>query len=129
MLFPYVNESAFWETYHRFSRSGKKKIRNSWLGLLNMILAMATSTGTRDGQSMQDRYSQSEIYFNRAKALCLDHMLSGASIETGEISIVLWQREGMPWLIVSSPGHAAHDAVSSRDSQVYQDLGHSRSRS
>jgi hypothetical protein len=97
MLFPYINEHSFWETYGTLQKYGRRSVRTSWLGLLNMVLAMATSTHTDSGLNMEQRYSQSEVYFNRARALCLDQMMTGASVEAGErsqvtVSQVFWQR-------------------------------------
>lgn len=84
MLFPYINEQQFWETYEAFQQSGKNSVRTPWLGLMNMVLAMATSTHTNSGLSTAQRYAQSETYFKRAKAICLDKMMTGASVEAGE---------------------------------------------
>lgn len=84
ILFPYINEQRFWETYEAFQQSGKSRVRTPWLGLMNMVLAMATSTHTNSGLSTPQRYAQSETYFKRAKAICLNRMMTGASVEAGE---------------------------------------------
>lgn len=93
MLFPYINEAKFWDTYGTLIGAGRKAttIRHSWLGLLNMILAMATSTAVTGAITMEDRYSQSEVYFNRAKTLCLDQMLTGASVEAVQVMLLMTQ--------------------------------------
>jgi hypothetical protein len=84
MLFPYVNEQRFWETFSTLQKHGIQSVQRSWLGLLNMIMAMATSVQLNKGFDMLQRFSQSEVYVNRAKALCLDHMNPEASVEAGE---------------------------------------------
>ena len=83
LLFPYIHERRLWETYRHLQKSGMKSVRNSWIALLNMILAMATCTQTSNGLTMEQRYSRAEIFFNRAKALCLDQMIECPSVETG----------------------------------------------
>jgi hypothetical protein len=128
MLFPYINERVFWEDYHVFSQSGKRSIRKSWLGLLNMILAMATSTGTRKDMPMEDRYSQSEVYFTRAKTLCMDHMLTGASVEIGKDKPLLRTLGANVDEDAFSSGYATHDPIPTRHTPFDQDLGYTRSR-
>lgn len=70
--------------YRNLYKSGIKSARSSWVALLNMILAMATCTHTSSGLTVEQRYSRSEVFFNRAKALCLDQMIECASVETGK---------------------------------------------
>lgn len=93
MLFPYIHEGRFWDTYGSIMRSGRRSAgaRSSWLGLLNMILAMAISTAVEEGVTMKDRYSKSEVFFNRAKTLCLDQMLTGASVEAVQVMLLMTQ--------------------------------------
>ncbi|KAM5343695.1 hypothetical protein ACJ41O_012232 [Fusarium nematophilum] len=91
MLFPYINEQRFMATYRNLQASGHRSVRHSWLGLLNMILAMATSTETRSGLTMEQRHSRSEVFFNRAKALCLDQMMAGASVEAVQAMLLMTQ--------------------------------------
>lgn len=84
LLFPFVHGPSFLETYHRVKATQFRKFRRSWLGLLNAILAMATVTsasGTR--LEAADRAAKAEVFYMRAKALCLDQMLNGATLETG----------------------------------------------
>ena len=42
-LFPYIDKEAFLQRYHELASSNIRTVRRSWLGLLNMILAMSTS--------------------------------------------------------------------------------------
>ncbi|CAG9983774.1 unnamed protein product [Clonostachys byssicola] len=91
MLFPYINEQRFWATYSKLQKLGPTSVRKSWLGLLNMIMAMATSTRARSDVDMEQRYSQSEVYFNRARTLCLDGMNPEASLEAVQVMILITQ--------------------------------------
>lgn len=92
-LFPFVHGPSFVDTYRRVKGLGFRRFRRSWLGLLNAILAMATVTspsssrnasgGVGGGVSAAERAARAEVFYERAKALCLDQMLHGASLETG----------------------------------------------
>jgi hypothetical protein len=85
MLFPYISEASFWRTYASAKESRFRRVRQSWLGLLNMILAMATSTCSDTSIiNATDRAAHSEIFFVRARALCLNQMMDGASVEIGK---------------------------------------------
>lgn len=72
------------ETYERVKRNNFRKSRRSWLGLLNAILAMATVTSASWNVTATDRAAKAEVFYTRAKALCLEQMLHNASLETGE---------------------------------------------
>lgn len=107
-LFPFVHGPSFVETYRRVKGLGFRRFRRSWLGLLNAIMAMATVTspssaravggggGGGDGvggngvsggggvvSAAAERAAAAEVFYERAKALCLEQMLHGASLETG----------------------------------------------
>lgn len=83
-LFPFVHGPSFMEEYERVKKNNFRKFRRSWLGLLNAILAMATFTSASSEVTAPNRAVKSEVFYTRAKALCLDHMLHSASLETGE---------------------------------------------
>lgn len=92
LLFPFVHGPSFLETYHRVKATRFRRFRRSWLGLLNAILAMATVTSAASsatGVTATDRGARAEVYYTRAKALCLDQMLNGATLETGMFVSVL----------------------------------------
>lgn len=128
MLFPYINEQRFWETFSTLQKHGIQSVQKSWLGLLNMIMAMATSVQASKDFDMIQRFSQSEVYFNRAKALCLDHMNPEASVEAGErlkASNGLMRKR----LNSSSTSYDTHHTVSSRNTAFHKDMDNSRSSS
>lgn len=83
-LFPFVHGPSFKETYELVKRNSFRRARRSWLGLLNAILAMATVTSASWNVTAADRAAKAEVYYMRAKVLCLDQMLHNGSLETGE---------------------------------------------
>lgn len=86
-LFPFVHGPSFMETYELVKSNNFRKSRRSWLGLLNAILAMATVTSASWNVTATDRAAKAEVFYKRAKALCLDQMLHNASLETGKSTI------------------------------------------
>ncbi|KUI64273.1 hypothetical protein VM1G_11070 [Cytospora mali] len=104
-IFPFVHRDTFLETYNHVRSINLRQFRRSWLGLLNAILTMATVTSASWDMSATDRAAKAEIFFARAKALCLDQMLSGASLETVQAMLLMSQylqgthRSVMTWNI------------------------------
>lgn len=85
VLFPFIHEQSFLETYDRVrSDNFRKDVRRTWLGLLNMILAMAVCTASWPDEGASDQFQQSEIYFRRAQELCKSQILRGTTLEIGE---------------------------------------------
>lgn len=82
LMFPFIHEPSFMDDFVAAQNTGFAKVRLTWLGLLNMIFAMATSVGPCD-ESIKDRFAQSHIYYERATQLCHKEMLRGTTIETG----------------------------------------------
>ncbi|KAF6805726.1 fungal specific transcription factor domain-containing protein [Colletotrichum sojae] len=91
LLFPYVHEDSFWKSYAQFRPTGLHNARHSWLALLNMILAMSTSTDNADGLGLADRQAISEVYYNRAKALSMGQIMHGASVEGVQVMLLMSQ--------------------------------------
>lgn len=87
ILFPFIHEQSFFETYNRVrSDNFRKDVRRTWLGLLHMILAMAVCTANRADESACDQFQESEIYFRRGQELCKSQILRGTTLEIGECS-------------------------------------------
>lgn len=84
LLFPYIHEQAFLDTYNEIKANDFTKVRKTWLGLLNMIMAMATSTTVENGQSAEKRARDSDIYYQRASGLCEKQIMRGTSLEIGK---------------------------------------------
>lgn len=81
-LFPFVHPHTFMETYRRTRSIGFRRFRRSWLGLLNSILTMSVFTSGSWSSTATER---------GAKALCLDQILSGSSIETVQAMLLMSQ--------------------------------------
>ncbi|KAL2204830.1 hypothetical protein CC79DRAFT_1335435 [Sarocladium strictum] len=92
LLFPYVHEQTFMETYRDLkAQKFSKSVRRTWLGLLNMILALATSTASQDTVSSSSRRVSSEIFYRRAQKLCRNQMLRGTTLETVQYLLITSQ--------------------------------------
>ncbi len=84
LLFPFIHEGSFLATYENIrSRNFRCKLRRTWLGLLNMIMAMAVCTSGWAEDTAKYREEQSHVYYLRAKELCKTQMLRGTTLETG----------------------------------------------
>jgi hypothetical protein len=84
LFFPYLHEESFMETYQNLRRTNFTKTRKTWLGLLNMVLAFATSTTVSDDLSAEKRAEISDVYYQRALGLCDKQIFRGTSVELGE---------------------------------------------
>ncbi|KIH93562.1 hypothetical protein SPBR_04074 [Sporothrix brasiliensis 5110] len=71
-LLPYVHEATFCATYFALKTSNFTSARRTWLGLLNIILAMATTLHVDTSVSAERRIAESDVYYQRANALCDD---------------------------------------------------------
>lgn len=84
LLFPYVHEESFMETYQHLRKANFTKISKTWLGLLNMVLAFATSTTISADLSAENRVKLSDVYYQRALGLCDRQIFRGTSLELGK---------------------------------------------
>lgn len=82
LLFPIFHEPTFWGYYDRFKASGYKKIGRAWLGMLNMMMAMATNVGNGKSAGSKERFERSLVFYHRATALCASYALKTVSIES-----------------------------------------------
>ncbi|WXC64836.1 hypothetical protein SNK03_010647 [Fusarium graminearum] len=80
LLFPFIHQQEFLDTYQRFQASGfRTDVRRTWLGLLNMILAMATCTSCWEDSGSEKHFEESDIFYRRAQELCQTQMFRGYS--------------------------------------------------
>jgi hypothetical protein len=91
-LFPYIHEQTFVEKYNQVKRDNFRGVRRMWLGLLNIVFAMATNVSlSPDGQmaSAVKRTAESDVYYRRASGLCSEQIAlgKGMSLEAGESSL------------------------------------------
>ncbi|KIW01420.1 hypothetical protein, variant [Verruconis gallopava] len=91
VLFPYIHEESFVATYNSFKATQFRKVRRSWLGLLNMILAMATRTAVNSKLSAQEREEQSDTFFVRGWRLCEKQVKYSPSLEIVQFLLLLSQ--------------------------------------
>ena len=89
LLFPYIYEQAFLDTYDEVKANNFTNIRRTWLGLLNMIMAMATNITVNNGLSMEQRAQDSDVYYQRAAGLCEKQIMRGTSLEVGKFKATL----------------------------------------
>ncbi|RAH79178.1 C6 transcription factor [Aspergillus japonicus CBS 114.51] len=90
LLFPYIYPPAFLETYHQF-KSKAKKPRRTWLGLLNIVLAMATLTAVFPGYSAETRIQESTVYYQQALRLCQGEIMRGTTLEAVQFLLLMGQ--------------------------------------
>ncbi|EUC26897.1 hypothetical protein COCCADRAFT_113091 [Bipolaris zeicola 26-R-13] len=92
-LFPYIDKDGFLQTYRQLTSTNMVSVRRSWLGLLNVILAMATNanTGYDATLSAQERTSKSNVYFRRASVLCDRQIRHGTSVEIVQLLLLMSQ--------------------------------------
>lgn len=83
LLFPYIYPPSFLETYRSMTENSCK-VRRTWLGLLNMILAMANITAAPNGEPANQRIVAADVFYKRAFNLCGNEMLRGTTLEVGE---------------------------------------------
>ena len=84
LLFPYIHEQTFLNTYDETKKSNFTKVRRTWLGLLNIIMAFATSTRIESGHTAEKRAQVSDVYYHRAAGLCEKQIMRGTSLEVGK---------------------------------------------
>jgi hypothetical protein len=127
LLFPYIHEQEFLDTYERFRASGfRGNVRRTWLGLLNMILAMATCTSCWEDSGSETTFEESDVYYRRAQELCHTQMFRGTTLETGKPPPSTAPR--VLALTYSSPIPLTHESVSPGDAQVCSYMDHPRPR-
>lgn len=85
LLFPYVYPQAFIETYDKMVQENFTKVRRTWLGLLNMILAMAKITAVPGCAQSDTRIADSDIFYQRGLSLCGNEIFRGTTLEVGEL--------------------------------------------
>lgn len=88
-LLPFIHEESFCETYFQLKRTNFTMARRTWLGLLNMILAMATTLTVDGYPSSEERIAESDIYYQRANGLCERESRTNIGLELGAIFLVI----------------------------------------
>lgn len=86
-LFPFMHEETFMSRYRTMRTSTRAPAPRSWLGLLNIVFAMAVGTTTDNSLDATQRFQTSNIFYERALALCNREVLKRANIDIGECPI------------------------------------------
>ncbi|KAJ5954862.1 C6 transcription factor [Penicillium viridicatum] len=89
ILFPYIHPLSFLETYRGMSEN-KFKIRRTWLGLLNMMLAMVKITAPSE-EPAEQRIAAADVFYKRALGLCGKEMLRGTTVEVVQYLLLMGQ--------------------------------------
>lgn len=70
VVFPFIHEDTMRKTYAECKQNGFARARRTWLGVLNMIFATATSFDRDRAPSAKDRSAKSNVFYKRATGLC-----------------------------------------------------------
>jgi hypothetical protein len=92
-LLPFIHEESFCESYFEMKKTNFTMARRTWLGLLNIILAMATTLQVEGPDSAEERIKESDVYFQRANCLCDKELRRNISLESGKFDLefmVIW---------------------------------------
>ena len=81
LLFPFLHEPSFMETYNAFKGSKFSKVRRTWLGLLNVVLAMGSSMDPASKLSAGARAERSGVCYQRALNICASASVRGANLD------------------------------------------------
>lgn len=71
-VFPFIHEETMRRTYAECKRNNFTRARRTWLGVLNMILAMASTFDKDSIPSAKKRFEKSNVFYKRALELCGD---------------------------------------------------------
>ncbi|KZN90865.1 putative transcriptional regulatory protein [Penicillium chrysogenum] len=91
LLFPYIYPPVFLDTYHQMTRENFNGVRRTWLGLLNMVLAMATVTAIPGSASADARIKESDVFYQRGLGLCGSEILRGTTLEVVQYLLLMGQ--------------------------------------
>ena len=119
LLFPYIHEGSFWETYNEMRSSNFRRVRRSWLGLLNVVMALATNTTIDTESSAEKRAQESDVYYRRAMGLCEKQVMRGTSLEIGQLYQALHR---LRWTYYYSAIPSRHGPIPSRYSEICRDM-------
>ncbi|KAH9868545.1 hypothetical protein J1614_007617, partial [Plenodomus biglobosus] len=90
VLFPYIDRNGFMKTYRQLVTAGILSVRRSWLGLLNMVFAITTSTNSDFDITItaEARAIKSHVFFQRAMVLSDRQIRHGTSLEVVQMLLL-----------------------------------------
>lgn len=86
LMVPCIHEESFRAQYKRARSHGPRMVPIPWLGILNIVCALATNVLTPTSPSIE-RATRSDMYFERAMELARPDMLRRFSQELGMLLI------------------------------------------
>lgn len=87
-LFPMLHRSAFLEDLNTVKEIGPTMVRRTWLGLLNMVLAIASTTQFYNDNVGNAPVLEAQKYYERAMRLCDAAVHHETSLEIGRLSLM-----------------------------------------
>ena len=81
LLFPFIHEPTFMRTYNEFKASSFTTIRQSWLGLLNIVMAMGSTWLWGAADDAEARGERANKFYERAVALSAKFSVRGPSLD------------------------------------------------
>ncbi|KAL4898595.1 putative Zn(II)2Cys6 transcription factor [Aspergillus ambiguus] len=88
LMIPCIHEETFRDTYMKMQRVGLGGLRRSWLGVLNVIFAIATNVTVATSPT-QEGTTRSYMYFERALELVRSDILGRPSLEIVQLFILM----------------------------------------
>lgn len=85
LFLPCVHQDTFLDTYKKARADNYRHVRRSWLGLLNIIFATASTT-LRGAKPMEQRLKDADAFYRRSLGLASNQILVGTSLETSKKS-------------------------------------------
>ncbi|KAL7269437.1 hypothetical protein RUND412_007901 [Rhizina undulata] len=89
ILFPYLHQPSFLETYHEALKDNFSKVRRTWLALLNLVMAMGSRASTESDVSTEEKYKTAEVFYQRGFGLCKEHLLKLASLDSVHLLLLM----------------------------------------
>ncbi len=80
LMIPCIHEESFRGMWARACTEGHKAVSRPWLGVISMVLALATNVSTATSPPAE-RATQANMYFQRALALVRPNILGHPSVE------------------------------------------------
>ena len=80
-MFPFLHELTFRARYDECKIGDNPKVGDPWLGLLNMVFAMASYADQNGECSAKNRFRKSFAFFNRAESLCSEPSMRTVSLD------------------------------------------------
>jgi len=89
ILYPYLHQPTFIETYETALTDGFTKVRRTWLALLNLVMAMGSRASTETDVSTEEKYKTAELFYQRGYALCNGYLLRLASLDSVNLLLLM----------------------------------------